>query len=211
MGRIDRFCPVDFSRATSQHRVHRMISRDTGGALEPQIRHLALLVAALTALLLAAPLLPVAHFFTPLVYLSVHTALEFTAMAVSLMVFALGWNLRRETRNSHIVLLAAAFLAVAVIDFAHAMTYPGMPSTRGESGPQLTIDFWLAGRAIAALALISVAMVPVRNWSPKTAIAAVVMALVVSALVWWISLAHGDALPRNVTSAGSLTPFKVSV
>jgi diguanylate cyclase (GGDEF)-like protein len=211
MDRIDRLDPVNFSRAKPQHRVHRMISRDTGGALEPQIRHLALLVAALTALLLAAPLLPATHFFTPLVYLSVHTALEFTAMAVSLMVFALGWNLRREMRNSHIVLLAAAFLAVAVIDFAHAMTYPGMPATLGESGPQLTIDFWLAGRAIAALALAAVAVAPVRNWSPKTAIAAVVIAMVVSALVWWISLVHGDVLPRNVTSAGSLTPFKVSV
>ncbi len=186
-----------------------MISRDTGGALEPQIRHLAFVVAALSALLLAAPLLPVVHFFTPLSYLPVHTALEFTAMAVSLMVFGLGWNLRGEKLNSHIVLLSAAFLAVAVIDFAHAMTYPGMPSALGESGPQLTIGFWLAGRALAAFALIAVALLPARSWSPSTAVAAVVVALVAGALVWWINLAHGDLLPRNVASNGSLTDFKI--
>jgi len=108
------------------------------------------------------------------------------------------------------VLLAAAFLAVAVIDFAHAMTYPGMPSALGESGPQLTIDFWLAGRAISALALLAVAVLPLRTWSPNTAVASVIVALVVSALVWWISLVHGDWLPANVTSSGSLTTFKIN-
>ncbi len=185
-----------------------MISRDTNEASE-RIRHLAFVVAALTALLFAAPLLPTTHFFAALSYLPVHTALEFTAMAVSLMVFGLGWNLRRETLNSHTVLLAASFLAVAVIDFAHTMTYPGMPSALGESGLQLSIAFWLAGRAIAALALVTVAITPARSWSPRSAVAAVVVALAVSALVWWIGLAHGDLLPRNVTAAGGLSPFKV--
>jgi len=118
---------------------------------ESQIRRLAFAVGAFTAFFAVAPTLPGAQFFTPVSYLPVHTALEFVAMAVSLMVFGLGWNLRGEASNSHIIVLAAAFLAVAVIDFAHAMTYPGMPSALGESGPQLTVDFWLAGRGIAAL------------------------------------------------------------
>jgi diguanylate cyclase (GGDEF)-like protein len=181
-----------------------------GAASDPRIRRLAFAVAGFTALLLIAPLLPAAQPFTPLSYLPLHTALEFTAMAVSLMVFGLGWNLRHETANSHIVLLAAAFLAVAVIDFAHAMTYPGMPSTLGESGPQLTVDFWLAGRAIAALALLAVAVLPRRTWSPETVVDAVMIALIVSGLVWWVSLAHGDWLPANITPSGALTPFKIN-
>lgn len=187
-----------------------MTDQAKAAAFDPQIRRLAFAVAGLSALLVITPLLPTTQFFTPLSYLPLHTALEFTAMAVSLMVFALGWNLRHEAANSHIVLLAAAFLAVAVIDFAHAMTYPGMPSALGESGPQLTVDFWLAGRAIAALALLAVAVLPRRTWSPGTAAAAVVAALIVSALVWWVSLVHGDWLPAHVTPSGSLTPFKIN-
>jgi len=45
-------------------------------------------------------------------YLPLHTGLEFIAMAVSLMVFGLGWNLRRQAGNSHGIVLAAAFLSV---------------------------------------------------------------------------------------------------
>ncbi len=186
-----------------------MTLRQTGRMLEPQIRYLGFAVAALTALLVAAPLLPPAHLFTPIAYVPVHTALEFTSMAVSLMVFALGWTLRRERLNSHIVFLAACFLAVAVIDFAHAMTYPGMPDTLGESGAQLTIDFWLAGRAIAAGALLAVAVLPIRTWPPSAAIAAVIAALIVSALVWWVSIVHGDWLPAHVKASGELTPSKI--
>jgi diguanylate cyclase (GGDEF)-like protein len=184
--------------------------KDFVAAREPQIRRLFYAVAGLTAVLAITSVLPSVQFFTPLSYLPVHTALEFVAMAVSLMVFGLGWNLRREAMNSHIVLLSAAFLAVAVIDFAHAMTYPGMPSALGESGPQLTVDFWLAGRAIAALTLLAVAVMPRRTWSPNVAVAAVTIALIVAGLVWWVSLLHGDWLPANITPGGSLTAFKIN-
>ena len=176
---------------------------------QPQIRRLAFAVGAFTTFFVVAPVLPSAQFFTPLSYLPLHTALEFVAMAVSLMVFGLGWNLRGEPFNSHIVVLAAAFLAVAVIDFAHAMTYPGMPSALGESGAQLTVDFWLAGRGIAALALLAVAVMPLRTWSPAAALTAVLVALILSGLVWWISLVHGDWLPANIAPSGTLTAFKV--
>src|SRR5581483_7025936 len=96
------------------------MAKKTGvGIPAPNIRRLALAVAGLTAFLIVAHFLPKSALFTQLSYLPLHTALEFIAMTVSFMVFALGWNLRREKSNSHIVLLGAAFLAVAVIDFAH--------------------------------------------------------------------------------------------
>jgi len=186
-----------------------MSYRPEGRTSAPQIRRLGVAVGLLTAVLAVAPALPPVRIFGPLGYLPLHTALEFIAMAVSLMVFALGWNLRREAGNSHIILLAAAFLAVALIDFGHAMTYPGMPRMLGASGPQLTVDFWLSGRAIAALGLLAVAVVPVRTWPPRVAFAAVIVALAVSALVWWVSLAHDDWLPRNITPTGELTLFKI--
>jgi diguanylate cyclase (GGDEF)-like protein len=187
-----------------------MIERPESRASAPQIRRLGLVVALLTMVLAAAPALPPRRFFTPLGYLPLHTALEFTAMAVSLMVFALGWNLRRKAGNSHIVLLGAAFLAVALIDFGHAMTYPDMPPMLGKSGPQLTVDFWLAGRAIAALALLAVAVVPVRSWPPRAAAAAMIAALAVAALVYWVSLVHDDWLPRNISPNGELTAAKIN-
>ncbi|MDR3470054.1 MAG: EAL domain-containing protein [Xanthobacteraceae bacterium] len=183
--------------------------QEPGPAHRPRIRRLGAVVALLTALLLAAPLVPPGRLFSPLGYLPLHTALEFAAMAVSVMVFALSWNLRHQPLNSHLVLLGAAFLSVGLIDFGHALTYPAMPGMLGDSGPQLTLDFWLSGRAIAALGLFAAAVLPVRSWPPAAAVAATIGAVALSALVWWLSLFHGDWLPRNVTPAGELTAFKI--
>lgn len=178
---------------------------------KPQIVQLAVTIAALTALLAVAPFMPMVRLFTPLTYLPLHTALEFTAMAVSLSVFGLGWNLRHQDGNSRIVILAAAFLAVAIIDFAHAMTYPAMPPMLGDGGQQLCIDFWLAGRAIAAAALFAVALLPARSWPSSATAAAVIAALATTALVWWVCIVHGDWLPANITSFGQLTRTKIDI
>lgn len=112
--------------------------------------------AAILSLILAfGQMLPAAKLFdSPSNYLSLHTLLEFIAMAVSAMVFALAWNLRHLGVNSHRIILGAGFLVVAFIDFAHALSYVGMPALLTPSAPEKTISFWLAGRSVAAGALL---------------------------------------------------------
>lgn len=58
-------------------------------------------VCTLSALLVLGGWFPAVRFFAvPTHYLPLHTALEFVAMAISAMVFALGWNLRGTERTA---------------------------------------------------------------------------------------------------------------
>ncbi len=165
----------------------------------------------LTVLLLVGRTLPEAQFFaSPAHYLPLHTGLEFISIAVSVMVFALAWNLRRQADNSHLMRLGVGFLAVSLIDFAHTLSYSGMPVWVTPSGPEKAINFWLSGRLMAALTLLSVAWQGVNHWSENTCRSAVLVAVLGSAVVWWVGLSHADILPRTFVAGQGLTPFKIA-
>jgi len=165
---------------------------------------------ALTLLLVFGQALPAARFFaTPAQYLPLHTALEFLAMVVSGMVFALAWNLRQQDGNGAHLLLGTGFLTVCLIDLAHTLSYPGMPDLVTSSSPEKAINFWLAGRYVAAFVLLALAWLPARRWSALASHAAVAAALGIAGAVWWVGLLHADALPRTFIAGLGLTPLKV--
>ncbi|HJW23642.1 MAG TPA: MASE3 domain-containing protein [Rhodocyclaceae bacterium] len=166
--------------------------------------------AGLTLLLLCGPLLPAPKLFpTPADYLPIHTILEFVAMAVSAMVFALGWNLRRQEGNNRAVLLAVVCLAFVAVDMVHTLSYLGMPDFVTPAGPEKAINFWLAGRLMVALALLAVAVMPLRRWSRPACHLALGSAVAVAGLVWWVGLYHPEALPRTFVPGQGLTRFKI--
>ncbi|WP_371323833.1 MASE3 domain-containing protein [Dechloromonas sp. ZY10] len=167
-------------------------------------------MAALTLVLLFGQWLPASRFFsTPAHYLPLHTALEFIAMAVSAMVFALAWNLRRQPASSHALLLGCAFLCIGLIDLAHTLSYTGMPALVTPSGPEKAINFWLAGRLIGALALLAVALLANRRWPAAGAWGGLLAALSLALLVWWVGLFHADLLPRTFIPGQGLTALKI--
>jgi len=164
----------------------------------------------LTTLLIFGQLLPNSRFFSsPTSYLPLHTALEFISVAVSSMVFSLCWSLRQRPGNSHLVILGIAFLAVGLIDFAHTLSYAGMPDLFTPSGPEKAINFWLAGRFVAALALLAVALRPATDISSANVRNLLVGGLLVVGVVWWIGIAHSEWLPRTFIAGSGLTAFKI--
>ncbi len=167
-------------------------------------------VTALSSLLLLGGWLPAFQFFAnPAHYLPFHIALEFVAMAVSAMVFALSWNLRRIEDNSHAVILGTGFLAVTLIDLAHTLSFAGMPDLVTPSSPEKAINFWLAARFIAAVVLLTVALRRPAHWSPRLSLVALFTALAVSAAVWWLVLVHSAWLPRTFIPGSGLTDLKI--
>ena len=167
--------------------------------LGPEPRRLLLVVAALTVLVACGPWLPGLQFFKkPSDYLPLHTGLEFISMAVSFMVFGLGWNLRRQAGNSHGIVLAATFLSVALLDFAHTLSFDGMPDVFGPSGSEKAINFWLIGRAIAAVGLVAVVWLPVRTWSARRCAATMAAAVAVAGVSWWIGFFHSSVAAAHV-------------
>lgn len=175
------------------------------------LRQIGWLLFFLTALFVIVWFAPPAHVFQGLSrYLPLHSFMETFAIVVAVLVFGIGWNAYSVERPINIVLLSCAFLAVGLLDFAHMLSYAGMPDFVTLSGPQKAIDFWLAARFLAAVALLSVAVLPWKPF-PSTWLRHVVLAVSLgfAALVYWVVLFHESNLPVTFIAGKGLTPFKI--
>ncbi len=144
-------------------------------------------------------------------YQSVHLPAETLSIVVSMLVFGVAWNAYSRERASNTVILACASLAVGVIDFAHMMSFAGMPAWVTPSDPEKAINFWLAARFLFALTLLTVALRPWRPLhNPNTRYVLLGAALGLSALVYWIGLYHQDSLPHTFIAGQGLTPLKLA-
>jgi diguanylate cyclase (GGDEF)-like protein/PAS domain S-box-containing protein len=163
-----------------------------------------------TGLFLIGSLLPSANFFTnPEAYVPLHVTLEFISMAVSLMVFALAWNLRHMEGNSQIVVIGVFSLMITVIDLVHTLSYAGMPAFVTASGAEKAIFFWLSGRFIAAAGFLIVAVMPIRHWRLRAWFALLLLSAAVVVLVCWLGLYRLDSLPRTFVPGQGLTYVKI--
>lgn len=144
-------------------------------------------------------------------YLPLHMLFETFAIVISMLIFAVGWHAHSRNLPGNIVLLACAFLGVGLINFAHILSFTGMPDFVTPSDPGKAINFWLAERSLAALALLAVAALPWRPFVSATAryklLAAV---LVVTACVYWLVLFHQEALPHTFIPGQGLTAIKIA-
>ena len=143
-------------------------------------------------------------------YLPLHIFAETFSIIVSMMVFGVAWNVYSAERPSNIVILSCALLAVGLIDFAHMLSFKGMPDFITPSGPEKAINFWLSARLIAALALLVMAL---RTWQPLlnpiNRFWLLAGSLVVSSVVIWLGLAYPQLWPRTFIAGQGLTPFKI--
>jgi diguanylate cyclase (GGDEF)-like protein len=172
-------------------------------------------LSILTALLAAfmawaalghAPLLP----WDPRWYLTAHTAMEVFSVVVAMLVFSTGWHGIGRDMPIRVALLAPAALAVALLDIGHLMSVDGMPGVAGPGSVERGIAFWLLARAVSAAALLAAAFAPrervvgrrVRGW-------ALVAALGMVVLGYWLALADPLALPATYVPGRGLTPFKI--
>ena len=167
-------------------------------------------MATLTLLLLTGWLLPHSKLFPETHdYLAAHTLLEFVSMAVSVMVFALAWNLRFEEGSSHRIMVGVGFLAICFMDVAHTLSFQGMPDFITDNNVEKSINFWLAARFTAACVLLGVALLPVSTWTNVHCYRFLATAAAFTVAVWWIGLTYADALPRTFIEGSGLTPFKI--
>lgn len=81
---------------------------------------------------------------------STHFVLELVAVVISGLMFALVWVGQRETGVQFYLGLACGFLAVGLLDLAHALSLSGMPSYFTPNTPDKAIAFWLVARYVAA-------------------------------------------------------------
>jgi len=156
---------------------------------------------------------PITIFDSSEQYLPIHILVETISVIVSGMLFFTAWRLRDEEETGYLPLLGGAFLAVALIDVLHTLSYPGMPDFVTPNNPEKAIDFWLAGRLIAIASLLLIALLasrPAKGSPHSQAWASTLAGTAVTALLFYVVIFHESVLPRTFIPGEGLTFFKIA-
>lgn len=87
-------------------------------------------------------------------FLIFHWLLEIAIVSVSLSIFFVRWFPYRYTRDTQSLLIGVTFLAVAIFETGHALTYPGMTTTSGSTSATLSFYFLFFARLTMGLLLL---------------------------------------------------------
>lgn len=126
-----------------------------------RLRGQIVLVVALALATVFATLLPLRDVKLPMQhYLAFHTVLEFGAILAAFLVFATVWHTPTRQVSTSLLLIAATLLASGWLDFAHTLSFKGMPDLITASSVSKSLYFWLLARALVALTLFGVSFYP---------------------------------------------------
>ncbi|MHB9096005.1 MAG: sensor histidine kinase [Eubacteriales bacterium] len=118
------------------------------------------LFCLLAGSILVVYLIPQLYMVIPVpVYLTFHTILEFFSVVVSAAVFIVAWYNFQQTRNRRELIICLTFLAVGIIDFAHALSYKGMPEFFSANSVNKASTYWITGRLIQAAGILAATLV----------------------------------------------------
>ena len=154
------------------------------------------------------PILP-AMLGTTIMSLPVHIFSETFSIVISMMVFAVVYA-SAEDRSMPVVVLGCTFLAVGLLDFAHLLSFNGMPDFVTPANREKGLNFWLVARFFFALAMFAFTLLSWRPFSnPRSRYWLLTGSLLFTALIYWLGLYHQDLWPRTFIEGQGLTPFKV--
>ncbi|MBU1237666.1 MAG: EAL domain-containing protein [Gammaproteobacteria bacterium] len=144
-------------------------------------------------------------------YIGFHTAAELIAIITAVLIFNVGHYGMADRRPAANYILACAFLAVALLDLLHTLSYPGMPPFITDNTPEKTIVFWLGARYAEAVGLLAWLTWPKRwvdrpEW--RTLLAAALAWVAVVALAGFVFV---DAFPPMFVPGVGLTGLKIGL
>lgn len=185
---------------------------DRSAARKAKLRLAAMYLLPALALFFLVWLMPIpTHLLTPARHLVLHNFLEGFAIAVSVMVFAYGWSTYGASQPRSVTIIAAGFLGVGVLDFAHMLSYAGMPDFVTPGSPNKAIYFWLMARLVAALTLLAAVLWGGTRESlgPRCRAGLFAGMLGLCALCYCLVLFMPQALPPMFVPGAGLTPLKI--
>ncbi len=180
--------------------------------LQAPYRMPALALFASWLILLLSPLLPVlSPVESPRNFLVFHTVMELTAMTVAIMIFAVIWNSENINANGRLTFFALAFCGAAIVGFAHAMNYEGMPDFITPNTPDKRLDFWLFGQLFSAVALLSMT---IGDWQSmkqaRNRRLMLLLTLFAVFAIYWQQLFHPGWLPALYIPGAGFTHFELA-
>ena len=142
-------------------------------------------------------------------YLPLHIALETGAIITATMVFVMGWHTISIRPNYRVLVMACCFFGVALLDFSHMISFDGMPDFISPSAPEKAINFWLAARLFAAVAMLAYILLPASEagTGARWMVLAGVLLAVALFHVWFLYFPQW--VPTTFDPVTGLTWFKV--
>ena len=80
-------------------------------------------------------------------YPGFHILVEMGCVVVALAAFTVAYQARTVLRDNYLLLIGIAYVAVAVLDSLHALTYTGIGAF-SFGGANVATQFWLAARLV---------------------------------------------------------------
>ncbi|WP_188449235.1 EAL domain-containing protein [Arenimonas maotaiensis] len=143
-------------------------------------------------------------------YVPIHSIMEVLSVVVAGLIFAIGWSSSRHYGPRAVLVVSSLFLGIAILDLMHLLTLRSMPDFITPSTPQKAIDFWLAARTFAALALLAAVTL---SWQkpallPRSLLVGLVLVMVLPICV--LLTFRPDWLPATYIQGQGLTSFKIA-
>lgn len=171
-----------------------------------------LLLAASVPLLLwqAVPLNQLA--ISAPAFLAAHSMMEVFAIVVAALVFFTGHGAQETLRSVRSVALGYAFLAVALFDILHFLSYMGMPDLVSPNTPHKAILFWLCGRLAAGVGLLAYILIPeapaTRDPVRRGALVGVLLGV---GAIAYVFLTSPQSVPAMYVTGLGLTSLKITL
>lgn len=138
-------------------------------------------------------------------YLLYHSLAELFSIVIASGVFVIAWNARDYGEAAPYVFLGIAYLAVAVLDTFHTLTYPGM--TIFSPDRFYANQIWIATRFIESSSLVLFFAFPPKlgtlRYGHVLAIYAFLVFAVLGSVVVW------EVFPAAFVAGRGQTPFKI--
>lgn len=143
-------------------------------------------------------------------YLPIHSLMEIFAVIVSVLIFVMAWENKSEKKYMNTLAVGICFAAVALLDFAHLFSFPGMPAFITPSGANKSIYFWLSGRFLVAFSMLFLVVSKPRVFrAERLKYFVLAGALLLVATLYWIAFNSLEILPAMFIEGQGLTSFKI--
>lgn len=170
--------------------------------------HLAVLAASFLALFALAGKF---NFIVPgSVYPTVHMIMEFASILVAMSVSLMSWYDYRYKGESRVIILAAAFCAVGLVDFAHSLSYFGMPGFLTANSVNKASTYWILARMVQAAGILAALLAAGRRWEIRRPGLVLLISVAASVLAISVTALYLDRLPPMYDEISrAQTPLKI--
>ena len=138
---------------------------------------------------------------------------EIFAIVVAALIYFTGHGAQETVRSTRSIALGYAFLAVALFDILHFLSYIGMPDMVSPNTPHKAILFWLCARFAAGFGLLAYILIPeapATHVSLRRGALAGVMLGVGTIAVFFLKTSP-QSMPATYVAGLGLTPLKIAL